>query len=63
MFTARFALSPYIKQTRFVLKGLISGQFMWIVVTTGQVFSPNTSVLPCQSHSTNTPPALYNLRN
>jgi len=26
VFTARYALSPYIKQTRFVLKGLISAK-------------------------------------
>jgi hypothetical protein len=27
VFTARYALSPYIKQIRFVFKGLISGHF------------------------------------
>jgi hypothetical protein len=26
VFTARYALSPYIKQTGFVLKGLIAGE-------------------------------------
>jgi hypothetical protein len=27
VFTARYALSPYIKQTRFVFKGLIEGVY------------------------------------
>jgi hypothetical protein len=36
MFTARYALSPYIKQTRFVFKGLMSASAwltaLWILV-------------------------------
>jgi hypothetical protein len=31
--TARYALSPYIKQTRFVFKGLVTGVFVVYEVT------------------------------
>jgi hypothetical protein len=31
VFTARYALSPYIKQTRFVFKGLIEVRFLFMI--------------------------------
>jgi hypothetical protein len=37
VFTARYALSPYIKQTRFVFKGLMSFQIYYVCVCYGVV--------------------------
>jgi hypothetical protein len=41
VFTARYALSPYIKQIRFVFKGLTS---TWQMVTTTWIWSPGLVV-------------------
>jgi hypothetical protein len=36
VFTARYALSPYIKQIRFVFKGLIRGELHYAIYKYGE---------------------------
>jgi hypothetical protein len=45
VFTARYALSPYIKQIRFVFKGLKIGDFPFYIMDTLQMRVENRYII------------------